>query len=57
MLCLTLGLQPGVEAFFGDLQEEHADTGKGQQDNRRPEFMRRHGAAFRILPRTYKEMV
>ena len=57
VLGLTLGLQPGVEAFFGDLQDEHADTGKGQENNGRPEFIRRHGAAFRVLPRTCKEMV
>jgi len=57
VLGLTLGLQPGVEAFFGDLQDEHAKPGKSQENNGRPEFIRRHGAAFRILPRTYREMV
>lgn len=57
VLGLTFSLQPGVEAFFGDLQEEHADTGKGQQDNRRPEFIWRNGTPFRLLPKAYKEMV
>jgi hypothetical protein len=30
MFRATLGCQPGVEAFFGDLQDDHANTGKGQ---------------------------
>jgi hypothetical protein len=57
MFRATLGCQPGVEAFFGDLQDDHANTGKGQQDNRRPEFIWRNGTPFRLLPRTYREMV
>jgi hypothetical protein len=33
MFRATLGRQPGVEAFFGDLQDEHTEPGEGQENN------------------------